>query len=157
MPTAVVAAEKTGSIRVIVKDQGVVLSNGTVELYAVSEDNLTTDPVEQLQILRLFGATPMATEPILDGVSFFGGLECGYYLVAQGDAPDGYLPMSPFYVSIPIRMGNQSRYDVEAFPKLRKIPQPQLPQTGQLIWPTWGLAGGGLLLTGLGFCLKKRK
>lgn len=100
----------------------------------------------------------------------FTDLEIGVYLLVQRDAAPGYNRISPFLVSVPGRENDSYIYDVNASPKIELEPKPtkptepptesttppgdKLPQTGQNNWPVPALASGGLLLIGLGLCLR---
>ena len=53
--------------------------------------------------------------------------------------------------------GDQLCYRIDAAPKLQRIPEAELPQTGQRNLPVWGLLGGGLALIAAGIELQKRK
>jgi LPXTG-motif cell wall-anchored protein len=78
-------------------------------------------------------------------------------LLAQEQTPSGFRQMNPFLVSVPITVNGQIRYNINAFPKLEKIREEKLPQTGQRKQQVWALMGGGIVLIGLGIHLRKRK
>ncbi|MCC8182355.1 MAG: LPXTG cell wall anchor domain-containing protein [Clostridiales bacterium] len=99
-----------------------------------------------------------------DGTVTFDGLELGLYLVVQTDQSEGYYTVNPFVVSVPLDENGEWSYVVDASPKMGVLtPEPEddtpdedepddstpdekLPQTGQLNWPVYVLAGCGLLL-----------
>lgn len=105
-----------------------------------------------------------------DGTAVFSGLTLGLYLVVQTEAAQGYEPVSPFLVSVPMYREEAYVYDVDATPKmetLKKTPEeppkpttpvdPNLPKTGQLNWPIPALAILGLCLFLLGWALRYGK
>jgi len=146
-----------GSIRLVMRCQGSAVSGGSVRVYDVTDLDRSVDPEVMAQVLLSTGIIGRTAEIGMDGTVCFADLETGYYLLVQERAAPGYLVVKPFYISIPITVGDQVQYHVEAFPKLQRIPQTQLPQTGQAHLPVWVLMSSGLALTGLGFFLQKRK
>lgn len=118
-----------------------------------------------------------ATVKNADGKAVFTDLELGLYLIVQTEASEGYEPLNPFLVSLPMNEGGQYVYEVNAEGKfqLRQEPEPTepskpteptepakpseptLPQTGQLNWPIPVLAVSGLLLFSLGWKLRFEK
>lgn len=109
----------------------------------------------------------------VDGKVVFSDLELGLYLIIQTKASDGYEPLKPFLVSIPMYEDGGYIYEVNVEGKfeLHKEPKtpvptatpeptepgnqddPTLPQTGQLNWPVPVLTVGGLLLFVIGWFL----
>lgn len=100
-----------------------------------------------------------------DGKASASGLTLGLYLVVQDIAADGYEPVSPFLVSVPMNEDGSYIYDVDATPKVSTLTEteptkpatptdPTLPQTGQLNWPVPVMAALGLCLLLLGFALR---
>lgn len=92
-------------------------------------------------------------------------VEPGLYLLVQEKAAEGYLPASPFLVSVPMNEDGSYIYDVDASPKveLEEAPlptptptpkPPTLAQTGQLNWPVPVLAILGLCLFSLGWLMR---
>ena len=92
-------------------------------------------------------------------------VEPGLYLLVQEKAAEGYLPASPFLVSVPMNENGSYVYDVDASPKveLEEAPlptptptpkPPTLAQTGQLNWPVPVLAILGLCLFSLGWLMR---
>lgn len=106
------------------------------------------------------------------GVVKFDGLKQGLYLVCESKSPEGHAPISPFLITIPQRLNGELIYDVDAAPKTdTSDPEPtpppdnppddptdpKLPQTGQLWWPVFAMAGLGIGLCAFGIVLKRRK
>lgn len=103
-----------------------------------------------------------------DGKAKFSDLKLGLYLIVQTKAADGYEPVSPFLVTVPMNENGVYVYDVDATPKMETItespdepdptptptPDPTLPQTGQLNWPVPVLAVLGLCLFLFGWALR---
>ena len=109
-----------------------------------------------------------------DGKVVFTDLELGLYLIVQTKASDGYKPIKPFLVSIPMNEDGHYIYEVNVEGKfeLRKKPKspvspatpgptdpvdpddPKLPQTGQLNWPVPVFTVLGLLLFAIGWLLR---
>ena len=103
------------------------------------------------------------------GRAVFKNLKLGLYLVVQEQPASGYLAIAPFSVTVPMWDGQQLIYDVYANPKpgtATKTDEPptpdepeqtsKLPQTGQLWWPVWVLAGLGICFLVYGL-LRRRK
>lgn len=85
---------------------------------------------------------------------------------AEGDATEGFAPISPFLISMPKYENGAYVTDVTATPKVPLVteptepeatepPDPQLPQTGQLNWPIPVLLVSGLALFMLGWYLRR--
>lgn len=136
---------------------------------------------EQASVLYAFAEdnelSPMASaSPDDAGAVLFEDLPLGVYLVVQAAAAPDYEPIDPFLVTIPQVSGDDYLYDVDASPKVGivkptepteptqpttkpdKPQKPVLPQTGQLRWPVYPLAIGGLaLFVGGLLCRRKRR
>ena len=106
-----------------------------------------------------------ATVKNSDGKADFTNLDLGLYLVVQTEASDGYEPMKPFLVSIPMNESGHYVYEVNAEGKFQLYqkpkpttpsnpPDPTLPQTGQLNWPIPVLAVLGLSMFSVGWMLR---
>lgn len=150
-------AVQQGSLELTMEYGGRTISGGTVTLYEIDGWSESADPkllAEYADKMNLPGTTKTVEE---DGKVIFMELKPGHYLVVQNESPAGFLPMNPFCVSLPMTFEGHLVYDIQSTPKLQRIPEPQLPQTGQLIWPIWILLGGGFGLVGLGFLVQKRK
>lgn len=151
------AAGEIGSIRLNMGYQGNPVAGGEVTLYDVTQqyDSASTDYLVQL---ARSGMMDGVTQKVgIDGTVRFSDLPSGVYLLVQNRAVDGYYPVNPFCISIPIMVGDQVQYHIEAAPKLEPLPETKLPQTGLIRYPVWGLLSGGLSLMALGLLLIKRK
>jgi len=106
-----------------------------------------------------------ATAKNTKGKAVFADLEPGLYLIVQTGASDGYEPLKPFLVSIPMNEAGHYVYEVNAEGKFQlhqkpkpttppKPPEPTLPQTGQLNWPIPVLVVLGLVLFSTGWILR---
>ena len=101
----------------------------------------------------------------IEGNAVFPKLELGLYLIVQTKASDGYEPLKPFLVSVPMNKDGHYGYEVNAEGKfqLHQEPkpttpptpsEPKLPQTGQFNWPVPVLAVLGLSLFSMGWMLR---
>ena len=108
-----------------------------------------------------------------DGTAIFEELKLGLYLVAQGEAADGYEAINPFLIGVPNVEDGVYTYQVDASPKVSvkplptepkptkptepsRPPEPNLPQTGQLNWPVPLMAAAGLLLFAAGWSMWRK-
>ena len=100
-----------------------------------------------------------------EGKAVFTNLELGLYLIVQTKASDGYEPLKPFLVSVPMNENGHYVYEVNAEGKFQlhqepkpttppKPSEPTLPQTGQLNWPIPVLVVLGLSLFSTGWLLR---
>lgn len=103
-----------------------------------------------------------------DGKVVFPNLELGLYLIAQTQESEGFDPISPFLVTVPMYEDEKYQYDVNASGKFQihqestptkpteppKPTDPKLPQTGQLNWPIPVMVAVGLLLFSAGWILR---
>lgn len=104
----------------------------------------------------------------------YGNVRPGVYLIVQTGAKfqaGKYEYMSPFLAFVPLMDPASGTWikHVNVYPKMTKIgsnkrtgpkqrgKRPRLPRTGELIWPTYALAGSGLLLFATGFWLSRRR
>lgn len=199
-PAAAMAHEvpdlsQTGSISVAMVYDGETVGGGSLMLYRVgnvSEDDgnysfslagdfadsgvsladishaaLAGELAEYASARHIEGAAEPISE---DGRMTADGLTPGLYLVTQENAADGFEPISPFLVSVPMYDGGTYVYDVDATPKLdtlTKTPdvpeqpsapgEPTLPQTGQINWPVPALSALGMVLFLCGFRMRSRQ
>lgn len=159
------------------------------EAYAASGADLTdlTDTALAAGLADYTTANGIAGEEVTigsDGTAAADGLALGLYLVMQDQPAEGYEPIAPFLVSVPMwdETAGAYLYTVDAAPKLgglTKTPpaataapaKPDagdpdtvttataaatLPQTGQLNWPVPVLTLAGLLLMLAGWYLRAR-
>lgn len=103
-----------------------------------------------------------------NGKAVFADLELGLYLIVQTEASEGFEPLKPFLVSVPMNEGGHYVYEVSADGKFQlqqepepttpttppKPSEPTLPQTGQLNWPIPVLVVLGLCLFSFGWVLR---
>lgn len=103
-----------------------------------------------------------------DGKVKFSDLELGLYLIVQTKSSEGFDPISPFLVTVPMNEDEKYVYDVNAAGKFQlhqeskptkptqptKPSGPKLPQTGQLNWPVPVMVAVGLLLFAAGWILR---
>ena len=111
-----------------------------------------------------------ATAENKGGTAVFTDLETGLYLIVQTEASDGYKPLKPFLVTVPMNENGKYVYEVNAAGKFQPQPdnpdkpdkpttpqkpsEPTLPQTGQLNWPVPVLAALGLMVFSAGWVLR---
>jgi len=124
------------------------------------EDNANAEPLARFAAERALPGREVS--PGDAGTARFGGLSAGLYLAVQTEAAPGYLPMSPFLLTLPVWSEAEGRYlhALTATPKSAIQPEPTsppahpppvsgkpgLPQTGQLWWPVPLLGLSGILL-----------
>lgn len=103
-----------------------------------------------------------------NGKAVFVDLELGLYLIVQTEASEGYKPLKPFLISVPMNEDGHYVYEVSAEGKFQleqepepttpttppKPSEPTLPQTGQLNWPIPVLTALGLCLFSFGWVLR---
>lgn len=106
-----------------------------------------------------------------NGKAVFADWELGLYLIVQTEASEGYEPIKPFLVSVPMNEDGHYVYEITAEGKFQlyqepetttpskpskpsKPPETTLPQTGQLNWPIPVLAVTGLCLFSAGWILR---
>lgn len=182
-----VAAPVDGSIRLHLTCGGEPVPGGTLTLYRAGEPgegnyvlssdfrgsgaDLTklSDPGTARTLAdyaRQRNIPGQTLEVDASGSVCFAPLDLGLYLIVQSDAAGGYEPIRPFLVTIPLTVGGDAWYDVDASPKVALTPEsseepgstdPLPPQTGQPNWPVPALAAGMLLAAGGLLCLSKRK
>ena len=192
-----------GSIKVLMVWETKALNGGALTAYRVCElsedpDGYPFQPVPQLEkyhldlenmsesesaqkLAQLAGTEklPSFTAPIHNGEAYFGNLLTGLYVVMQkqADATQGYEPINPFLVAVPLFQNNGYDLHVVASPKVSPMPEvtdpteteptepdvtlppvppppvwddSTLPQTGQLNWPIPLMAVCGLFMILIG-------
>lgn len=186
----------SGTITVKMKYEGKAVSGGTLKAYRVGrvwEDDgdyffVKTKAMEDFKgsyeeigdpklakkaaaYVKKKKLRAYATARNKDGKAVFSDLEPGLYLIVQTKASDGYEPLNPFLVSVPVNEDGRYVYKVNAEGKfqLRKAATPStpatpttsskpseltLPQTGQLNWPVPVLVILGLALFAAGWQLR---
>lgn len=134
----------TGTIRVALYDSAKdkALSGGQLTLYRVAEvkrknGDLSfeycgdfygcgialgdlTDSTLAYQLLEYMpqGARGTTKTVDADGNAAFEDLELGLYLIVQSKASNGYAPIKPFLVSLPMAENGKWNYEVDASPKV---------------------------------------
>lgn len=130
----------------------------------LSQENLNSPELAAVFAEQVSGE---GIEPIVseDGLIRFEDLELGLYLIIQTEASEGFEPLNPFLVSVPMYEDGHYVYEVNAEGKFQLhqeteptaeptgTPGPGLPQTGQLNWPIPVLAVLGLGLFSIGWVL----
>ena len=182
---------RNGSITLRMAPGDVPLNDGFLNIYKVGElseddgnyfftlmDGRVVTHSEEISLILAEELLTLAKEEKLvarvarieEGQAVFHDLQHGLYVVwqAKSDASKGYMPISPFLLSVPRFVEGEYQLDVEADPKvaLETVPpttaphpprDPELPQSGQLNWPVPVLAVSGAFLLILGFVILSRK
>ncbi|MBQ2775438.1 MAG: hypothetical protein IJF40_06105 [Clostridia bacterium] len=141
---------RKGSITVAIKDGDKRLTGGSLTLYKVgnvTEDNgdfifvltdefrasgISLENLESEQLAKDLaeyaddsGAYSNTEDIDSEGRLVYKDLDVGLYLLVQKEAAEGYLPVNPFLVSVPMVQDGAYLYDVYATPKVddpEKIP-----------------------------------
>lgn len=184
---------RKGSITIEMEYDGTAVIGGTMTVYQVGEvaeddGNYTFVKAESMRafsgvyedlsspelaeelaaFVNANAISPNTTVENQSGKVIFSNLKLGLYLIVQTQAAEGYEPLKPFLVSVPINEDGQYVYEVEARGKFQvqqalkpatpdtPVNQPgsRLPQTGQLNWPVPVLTVAGLLLFAFGWLLR---
>lgn len=194
-PVTVYAAEsETGSITVEMKCDHQDVTGGTLAIYqvgriqeedgnyfygkteAMSDFPDAYDDIHSAALAEDIAAyiadkhiEPTATAKNAEGKVVFEGLELGLYLVVQTEASEGYEPLKPFLISVPMVQDDEYVYEVNAAGKFQfeqtskpetppdEPKDPELPGTGQLNWPVPVLTVLGLGLFSTGWTLRTKK
>lgn len=192
-------ANRTGSLTLAMYGEGKPLNSGRLTIYRVGDivqsngdfsfalipelqdSGIVLDDLDDTVLPRILadqaqrrGLRPI-TVSIQNGLAIFSQLKPGLFVVMQeeADASDGFAPIRPFLVSLPVWNGTTYVYEVTAKPKvsIESIPteppeteppkptEPNLPQTGQLKWPIPVMAVSGLafLTAGVYLCFGKKE
>ena len=143
---------RKGSISVTLLDGTTAVSGGSLTLYKVGNvkedngnytfeiadeykasgvtfENLGTEQaVQDLAEYAKKNSTQWMTEKVDKyGKAVFSDLEIGLYLIVQEEAANGYMPVNPFFVTVPMVEGEGYVYDVDASPKV--VPPEKAPET----------------------------
>ncbi len=182
---------RRGSLEILMEYEGEPLTDGSLTICKVGDieikdgnsgfvlvESLTGGPsledihapalAEELAELAREKGLPMIRERIQEGRVHFSDLEVGLYVVIQqeGDAIEGFAPIQPFLLSLPVWTDGVYQYDLQAVPKVPLVteptvpttptepPTPDLPQTGQLNWPVPVLVVMGLGFFAIGWALR---
>ncbi len=138
---AVAYEDKKGTITVEMKYDGKAVSGGTLAVYRIgdaSEENgkykfrksdsmndfdldLDTNDISDATLAENVASfvqsnnfSAYADTENIDGKAVFNNLDLGIYLVVQTKASDGYEPLMPFLVSIPMNYNGNYKFDVTA-------------------------------------------
>ena len=151
--------------------------NDLESLSAAQKDALAAKLLTHISANKLSSDAQAVTDA--QGNAKFSELELGLYLVVQTKATTWHKAISPFLITLPQYSEDDSAviYDVDASPKVgtaAPIPTPPpassptpaptpapkpsggLPQTGQLWWPAYLLAGAGTVCLLAGLIRRKR-
>lgn len=182
---------RRGSLEIVMEYEGEPLVDGSLTICKVGDieirdgnsgfvlvESLTGGPsledihapalAEELAELAREKGLSMLRGSIQEGRARFSELEVGLYVVIQqeGDATEGFAPIRPFLLSLPVWAEEAYQYDLQAVPKVPLVtepiapttptepPAPDLPQTGQLNWPIPVLVVMGLGFFALGWILR---
>ena len=140
------AAQGYCSISLRFSYRGAAVRGGSVTLYNVTDMATDATPQAAQALARLTADLAGKTMSIEQGTVSFDGLTPGLYLLVQEENIPGFLPISPFLVTLPLEQNGTLLCDIHAVPKL--APCPSSPDTGQSRWPfaLFGLSGAALLL-----------
>lgn len=84
-------------------------------------------PVELEHFVNQNNLTGTVKSVGADGTVIFEDLETGVYLIRQKNAPEGYLPMQPFLVTLPYLKNGEYLYDLDASAKTELDKEPTEP------------------------------
>lgn len=193
---AAVDMEQLGSVSVTLKYLGQPVSGGSLTLHKVGDlvwqedhyiytltegfadssislDALDSAVAQELAAYAIGNELPGTKVEIdAEGRAAFADVSVGLYLMVQEDAAEGFSPVQPFLVTVPVSENGVYVYNVDATPKLSLVPEEtepttpptttpptepgdKLPQTGQMNWPVPLLAIGGIFLFLFGLILNR--
>lgn len=160
------AAEREGSIQVIVKSGETPLMGGTVTLFRVGvptedgyrivdpfgggfvrhEDALSPQLAQWLA--QMEGEPGMSRILDADGSADFSHLEAGLYLLVQNGTVEDFFPVMPFLMMLPY----EGQWNVQAYPYTQQV-YTECPRTGQHPGPFLGALGMVVSGIGLAVCI----
>lgn len=162
------AAETSGSIRISMNTGELPVTNGAVTLYAVGKpvtegyrigedfgggivrqgDAMSPQLARWLAEMAESGGTRMLLDA--DGNAAFLEVEAGLYLVMQTERTDGFYPVEPFLLTVPLGQRWHLQVNPEPEPIVTDLILTENPATGE--GPLLHLSILGMLLSGLGLC-----
>lgn len=159
-----------GTIRVNLRRGNSYADSGSLSLYMVGEEisggyrlkeiygggvvsvNDTRLPeLPQWLAERAEGGVTEEIDP--EGTVAFIGLKAGLYLVVQTEPSEGFSPIEPFLVRLPLM---EDKWYLEASPKLEPLPETP-PQTGESMLPQISAVMMLLSASGLVLCWQWKK
>ena len=188
---------RTGSIEVAMACDGTAVAGGSLTLHKVGE-YVESDQGPSFSLAEVFAESGVsldlgeietadlaeelatyATDEGIEGRAYaidevgrarMAGLSVGLYLVTQPEAAEGYEPVAPFLVSIPLYDKTEGAYvyDVKATPKMGEVEASPtggsedggaLSRTGDPtpLWAVPVIAAVGAMLVGCGVALLRRR
>lgn len=128
-----------------------------VEAFAGMAEKLTTSDLTRDMAKKFYQHTQdkklsgMVGTPNENKEIFFSLLEEGWYLVCSKAEQKA---SAPFLICVPMDIGGKAVYDIQAEPKIDSpldpsgpsgpiTPEPNIPQTGAVLWPQYLLLGLG--------------
>lgn len=160
------AAEREGSIQVIVKSGESPVIGGTVTLFRVgvpSEDGYrivdtfgggfvrhedALSPQLAQWLAQMEGEPGMSRILDADGSADFSHLEAGLYLMVQNGTVEDFFPIMPFLMMLPY----EGQWNVQAYPYTQQV-YTECPRTGQHPGPILGALGMVVSGIGLAVCI----
>lgn len=134
----------------------------------MTEENFSAEAAKQLQAYAKAENIPGQTgTPNDDSLISFPTLEEGCYLICSTAEAGEF---APFLIRIPMTIGGKPVYDIQASPKADTPedpagpgkpaePQPDIPQTGAILWPKYLMLilGGAAIVLGFVEVLRGRE
>lgn len=160
------AAEREGSIQVMLRSGETPLMGGTVTLFWVgvpSEDGYrivdafgggfvrhedALSPQLAQWLAQMEGEPGMSRILDADGSADFSHLEEGLYLLVQNGTVEDYFPIMPFLMMLPY----EGQWNVQAYPYTQQV-YTECPRTGQHPGPFLGALGMVVSGVGLAVCI----
>ena len=184
---------KKGNVSISFRYNSEVVSGGTLTIFKVADisdsdgslhfilsEDFTESGIDPNKLsdsglapsLSVFASDRRINGKTLDisdkGNVTFNELDTGLYLFTQPTPANGYNPITPFLISVPMNSDGEYLYHIDASPKVQiskvyieptmpyveKPKEGKLPQTGQLNWPVPILTIVGLALLIVGWILR---